>query len=248
MALSTVFHTIRQIPCRTGAGTLTLNRSNSVLHVNWKNGTWLRSYSASEANHSAKELSKVQIQDVSHPVKTDKQGCTDHKTCDRETVHYANSVKLRNIYTFRYIVHAKVLSRLKIYQTVVTVGSLPLTTYLYKMGMISASGFASFCGIATLATAMLYVMSTFFRRIVGIISVNENEDTVRISHLTFWGRRNNINLFKSDIIPLSELTGSAKDIYQVIRFFEQPDKKFYWFHRHGMNTDPEALTRIFGKL
>lgn len=155
--------------------------------------------------------------------------------------------EFRNIYAFRYIVHARVLSRFKIYQTMLTLGALPVGAALHNTGAVSTPGLAAFVGIASLATIMLYVMSTFFRRVVGIIGVNTNEEKVRISHLTFWGRRRDNVFDVSEIVPLSDLSVKPNDIFQVIQFYENPEK-FFWFHRHGKNTDAEAIQRIFGKL
>ena len=159
---------------------------------------------------------------------------------------YSNP-EFRNIYMFRYIVHLRVLSRLKIYQTLLTVGAIPPGVYLHSAGALSTPGLATFVGIASVATAMLYVMSTFFRHIVGIISVNQTEDVVRISHLSFWGKRRDVQFNLSDIVPLSDMSVRPDDIYQVIQFYEKP-LRFYWFLRHGKNTDAEAVQRLFGKI
>lgn len=118
---------------------------------------------------------------------------------------------------------------------------------LHNTGAVSTPGLAAFVGIGSLATIMLYVMSTFFRRVVGIIGMNTNEEKVRISHLTFWGRRRDNVFDVSEIVPLSDLSVKPNDIFQVIQFYENPEK-FFWFHRHGKNTDAEAIQRIFGKL
>ena len=155
--------------------------------------------------------------------------------------------EFRNIYTFRYIVHTRVLSRLKIYQTLLTVGAIPPGIFLHNGGALSTPGLAAFFGIASVATIMLYLMSTFFRHIVGIISVNQNEDVVRISHLSFWGRRCDVQFDLSDIVPLSDMSVRPNDVYQVIQFYEKP-ARFYWFLRHGKNTDTEAIQRLFGKI
>lgn len=161
--------------------------------------------------------------------------------------HASSDPEFRNIYIFRYIVHVRVLSRLKIYQTLLTVGTIPPGVYLHNAGDLSTSGLAAFVGIASLATAMLYVMSAFFRHIVGIISVNQSENVVRISHLSFWGKRCDVQFNLSDIVPLSDMPVKPNDIYQVIQFYEKPFR-FYWFLRHGKHTDAEAIQRLFGKI
>lgn len=155
--------------------------------------------------------------------------------------------EFRNIYTFRYIVHAKVVSRLKIYQTFTTVSLIPVGIYLHLAGSLQAPALWSFVGVASFATVMLFIMSTFIRHIVGIISVNKNEDVICISHLTFWGRRNNSYFYVSDIVPLSDMSVKADDICQVIQFYKDP-VRYYWFLRHGKKTDAGAIERIFGKL
>lgn len=159
----------------------------------------------------------------------------------------ASNQEFSKIYTFRYIVHTRVLSRLKIYQTLLTIGALPPSTYFHFTGDISTSNFCAFVGIASLATVMLYVMSSFFRRIVGIISVNRNFDIVRISHLTFWGHRNDVEFWTKDVVPMTDMTVNPNDVYQIIRFYDNP-KCFYWFYKHVKNEDKDAILQIFGKI
>jgi hypothetical protein len=128
-----------------------------------------------------------------------------------------------------------------------TVAAVPAGAYLYEAGMLSGYSVSTFLGIASLATVMLYIMSTFFRRIVGIISFNSKENLVRISHLTFWGHRKDRTVNLSQIVPLSDMSVKPNDIFQEIRFYDDP-LRFYWFHRHGKNTNPAALQSLFGKL
>ena len=158
-----------------------------------------------------------------------------------------SDVEFMNIYTFRYIVHTRVLSRFKIYQTLVTLAAIPPAFLMHENGVLSSAGMLSFFGIASTATVMLYVMSTFFRHIVGIISINQSEDIVRISHLTFWGRRRDVEFDVADIVPLSDMSVKPNDIYQVIQFYDK-QLKFYWFLRHGKNINIQAVQRVFGKI
>ncbi|KAL8569519.1 hypothetical protein ACOMHN_002066 [Nucella lapillus] len=158
-----------------------------------------------------------------------------------------SSPEFRNIYTFRYIVHTRVLSRLKVYQTLLTLGAMPPAVFLHNTGALSTLDLVTSFGIASVATVMLYVMSDMFRHVVGMISVNKEENVVRISHLTFWGRRRDETFDVSSVVPLSDMSVKADDVYQVIRFYDKP-VKFYWFLSHAKNADSQAIERIFGRF
>jgi uncharacterized membrane protein len=116
-------------------------------------------------------------------------------------------------YRFPYIIIMRALSRLKIYQTATMAVFLPVMKYMEITGQMPNDMFWAFTGMTGFSCAMLFIMSHFFRRLVGLMSLNEAEDTVKVSHLTFWGKRNDLFIPVDEIVPLADLGYELSDIF-----------------------------------
>lgn len=102
-------------------------------------------------------------------------------------------------------------------------------------------------GIACFALAMLYWMSYFFRRLVGILYVNESGTMLRVAHLTFWGRRQDTYYDVSDMVPLTESKDQAQDMFVRIQQYSGK-QTFYLTLRYGRILDKERFSQVFGIL
>ena len=157
-----------------------------------------------------------------------------------------SNYKFTKIYKFRYIMPVVLISRFKVLQTALLVGMIPVAINSYLSGTMSIIALTCFTSCGVFATGMLYVMSYFFRHIIGIISVNQNEDVVRLSHLTFWGRRHDVYSSVEEIVPLSDTVTKQTDIYHIVQFYNKP-LKFFWFYNNGIDVDDEAIEKLLGK-
>lgn len=149
------------------------------------------------------------------------------------------------IFKFPYIVHMRALSRLKIFQTGITVVIIPAIGYLTLAGSVSSEVFTYSFGIAMLAGVMLYVMSSFFRRMIGLISTNQDSTIVKISHMNFWGQRVNILVPTESIVPFSEYESNPGDIFvKFLRY--DTDTHLYMSLKFGGIIDKEKFSNVFG--
>ncbi|CAH6786779.1 transmembrane protein 186 [Phodopus roborovskii] len=155
--------------------------------------------------------------------------------------------KFHTIYRFRAIRRFGFLSRLKLAQTVVTVAALPPGLFWYSQGLVTLNSLYIMCGISCFTLAMLCWMSYFFRRLVGFMYVNESGTMLRVSHLSFWGQRQDTYCAVSDIIPLSESKEHAQDL--LVRIQQYSGKQtFYVTLRYGRILDRERFSQVFGTL
>ncbi|XP_058706058.1 transmembrane protein 186 isoform X2 [Poecile atricapillus] len=151
------------------------------------------------------------------------------------------------VYRFPGIKYCRVLSRLKLLQTATSMIMLPPICYLYLQGQVSQNVLFYTTGIAVFAGAMLYGMSYFFRRIIGLIYLSETGQTVRVAHLTFWGRRNDIYCPIETVVTLDEV-GDRKD--ELLHQFKRSNSTdtLYFTIKYGQIVDKEKFTQIFGEL
>lgn len=155
--------------------------------------------------------------------------------------------KFHIIYRFNAIRALGFLSRLKLAQTAVTVVALPPGFYCYSQGLMTLSSLGLMSGIASFALVMLCWMSHFFRRLVGILYVNESGTLLRVAHLTFWGWRQDTYCAVSDMIPLSESEERVQDVFVRIQQYSGK-QTFYLTLRYGRILDRDRFSQVFGTL
>ncbi|XP_074052451.1 transmembrane protein 186 [Macrotis lagotis] len=155
--------------------------------------------------------------------------------------------KFQMIYRFPGIRFCGSVSRLKILQTGITVLILPPTCYWYMQGLIPLDSLFFTGGVASFALAMLYWISYFFRRLVGILYVNEAGTVLRVAHLTFWGRRRDTFCPVANIIPVSETKEHPFDVFLKIQQYDG-DQTFYLTLRFGHILDKKRFVQVFGNL
>ncbi|XP_039934696.1 transmembrane protein 186 [Hirundo rustica] len=151
------------------------------------------------------------------------------------------------VYRFPGIKYCRVLSRLKLLQTATSMVMLPPICYLYLQGQVSQNILLYTTGIAIFAGAMLYGMSYFLRRIIGLIYLSETGQTVRVAHLTFWGRRNDIYCPVETVVTLDEVGDSKDELLHQFKRSNSADT-LYFTTKYGQIVDKQKFTQIFGKL
>ena len=151
------------------------------------------------------------------------------------------------IYQFPYIIHLRLLSRMKIYQTIFMVLALPPSTYSYLYGSMNVLQYYCLCGTTIFAGLMLYITSYYFRRLIGLISFNRHTRQVRVSHLTFWGRRRDVFVPVEDVIPLTELSDRTDDVYIRFQRYEREGEELFFSVRYGRIVNDDLFRQVFGQ-
>lgn len=151
------------------------------------------------------------------------------------------------VYRFPGIKYCRVLSRLKLLQTATTALTLPPVCYLYLQDQVSQNILLYTTGLALFAGAMLYGMSYFFRRIIGLIYLNETGRTVKVAHLTFWGRRNDIYCPIETVMTLDEIGDSKGELLHQFRRYNSKEI-LYFTIKFGQIIDRQKFIQIFGEL
>lgn len=99
--------------------------------------------------------------------------------------------------------------------------------------------------LSSLAMTLLYVAGNFFRRLVGLIALSNDDRTVRISRLTFWGNRHDVYVSPDEIVPLGEYEDDFSAAFAKLRFYNTPDM-LYLFLQYGAIVDRGAFAKVFG--
>ncbi|XP_061455632.1 transmembrane protein 186 [Rhineura floridana] len=153
----------------------------------------------------------------------------------------------RLIYRFPWIRHCRVLSRAKLLQTAFTFLILPPIWVLYWQSRVTLEQCYYSTGIACFAAVMLYGMSFYLRRIIGMMYLNEDGTMLKVAHLTFWGKRRDMYCPVETVMTLGD---SGEDSNELLLPFKQYDiDHFLYFSlRFGQIVDREGFARVFGEL
>ncbi|KAM8934188.1 transmembrane protein 186 [Pelodytes ibericus] len=149
------------------------------------------------------------------------------------------------IYKLHGITFCRSISRLKIFQTALTVLLLPPVYYYYLQGQVTYSGLLYCSGTAIFACIMLYCMSYYLQRIIGMIYLNETGTTVKVSHLTFWGKRRDLFIPATDVKTFTETGDHKQETLLQFRRYSSPEV-LYFTTRFGYVLNKEKFCMLFG--
>lgn len=120
-------------------------------------------------------------------------------------------------YRFQHITSVRLFARLKIIQTGITVLLIPWTFYLQNQGLVESPSVFYSISISSFAAIMLFTISQFCQRFIGLAAINPPMDTVRLSHLTFWGQRNDVFVSLEDLIPPTDIGEDSSDLFFKVK-------------------------------
>ncbi|XP_036406288.1 transmembrane protein 186 [Megalops cyprinoides] len=167
------------------------------------------------------------------------------QTVSKPVDHHSHNFTL--IYTFPAIKVLRVISRLKLFQTGITFLLLPPVHYLYFQGQVTYNLMCYSTGIAVFAAIMLYSLSHYLRRFVGMMYLDDSKTTLKVSHLTFWGYRHDIYLPVSDVMTLGDTGDSRNEPLLRLKRYSCPDT-LYFSTRLGRVVDKQAFEMVFGSF
>ncbi|CAL8094525.1 unnamed protein product [Orchesella dallaii] len=154
------------------------------------------------------------------------------------------------VYRFGFIRVARLIQRLKIFQTGFTCCLvLPASVGLFISGNLPVENVLFVLGTSSFACVMLYVMGTICSRLIGAMYVSKTDSSlIRIGHMNFWGKREDQIFNRNEIVPFSEIPDNVSDIYVNVKFYSDPDNKLHLSVRYGTIYNKVKFEEIFGKV
>ncbi|KHN76433.1 Transmembrane protein [Toxocara canis] len=151
------------------------------------------------------------------------------------------------VYRFPGIRIGVLLARAKLLQTIASVMLVPYTYWQYLNEVASVHFLGGVTVLATVATSMLILFSRYFNRMIGVISMSESNQFVRIGYLSFWGARRNKVLELGDALPLAEANDNLNDA--VVKFRQFSTSSFLYLPISNVEiVDKRRATLLFGDL
>ncbi|XP_020382585.2 transmembrane protein 186 [Rhincodon typus] len=151
------------------------------------------------------------------------------------------------IYRFHGIRFLRAVSKLKVLQTGITVALVPTFYYFYLQEQVQNTLLTYITGLSGFAVVMLYFMSYYLRRFIGMLYINDSGTTLKVSHLTFWGRRNDFYVSVEDVMPLGDTGDTANEIILQFKQYNKTEV-FYFTVKFGQVVDKQKFLQVFGNI
>nr|XP_040583005.1 transmembrane protein 186-like isoform X2 [Lepeophtheirus salmonis] len=163
-----------------------------------------------------------------------------------EPVPCNNDFKL--IYRNPFIPLARFSVRFKIYQTGLTLLLVPPYWYGALTGSIHPENALAVTSISFAAICLVFGFGEYFRRIIGMVYIDQKDfSSVKISHLSLMGHRNNFIIPLEEIMPISESGADVSKILWNVHFYHKDYRKMFISTQKGGIVDKEQFEIVFGK-
>nr|CAH7748343.1 unnamed protein product [Callosobruchus chinensis] len=128
------------------------------------------------------------------------------------------------VYRCPYIRPLAVINKLSLYQIAATITSSPIALLLNYNEIIGPGEVQLIAALGITGSVTLLTAGFFTQKFIGLIYYNEEKNIVRIAYNDFWGRRKDIDIPATDIVPLSDLPVTPVDrLYLTFRRFSTKD-------------------------
>lgn len=149
------------------------------------------------------------------------------------------------MYRFPGIRLVKLFSRLKVVQTGLALVVLPPLWYLHWINQVTFAEDFYATGLFSFTLVFLYAISFFLQRVIGFMYLSESGTLLKISHLTFWGKRRDFCCPVESVVTL----GDGESNRHLLEFRQQDQKKVLYFSLlWGQVVNHEAFGKVFGVI
>ncbi|UJR30191.1 hypothetical protein I4U23_017730 [Adineta vaga] len=150
------------------------------------------------------------------------------------------------IYRFGFHRPLRYIQVLKLLQTTATLFITPYQIYNYNEGLLSLVEVQLSLFLLSLASFSLFLFGWAATRTICYIYTTVECDRVILTHIDFWGRRQNIEFDTRDIIPINDIETPNKTILPLKRYSTMD--AMYYSARIGQILDRPRFNRIFAGI
>ena len=149
------------------------------------------------------------------------------------------------VYRNPFIFPISFMVRLKVYHTAFCILVSTVFCYQFIEGSLSESELILYFVALVVVLLLLVGYSVLYRRLVGRIYISNDSKSVRLAHVNFWGKREDVTLPIKKIIPISDTNDKLNTFHIKIGLNNSAQTYYMNFGRKAI-LDPEAFALIFG--
>lgn len=151
------------------------------------------------------------------------------------------------IYQLNTVQYISTFNRLKYHYTLFITGAIPVASCLWLFNAISQETYAPLICFASILTIMIHITGLLCNNVVGFIYLNEDQKSMKLSYVNYWGKRKDVDLQPINIIPLSKTNIRNNKMYNTLKLsiIKKPLKLYI---KDGEILDEECFSNIFGSV
>ena len=150
------------------------------------------------------------------------------------------------IYRFPHMVSIRTFTRFKVYQVYTTACIAVATTVAHMMGYAGSMELTYITGASLFAMLSLYVVGNILRRVIGFVYVSHDGKHVKLSHLDFWGRRVDLSVPVTALVPLRDSPNATPFARQLFLTHPGFTEKYLILPMIGRFEQPDTFADVFG--
>ncbi|XP_050667226.1 uncharacterized protein LOC126966949 [Leptidea sinapis] len=120
--------------------------------------------------------------------------------------------KFEHVFAFPYIRNLALINRLKIYHFVGSCVIIPTCGVMETLNAVAESSFVTSVLIGVTGGAVLSLASLPFKNVIGHIFISEDNKSIKISSLDFYGRKIDRIIRSEEWIPILDLKPKNTDV------------------------------------
>ena len=147
------------------------------------------------------------------------------------------------LYTWPGMRYVQLFGRVKFAQaSLAAMAMVPLWAG-YKSGTVEAATLLGAAAGATAITVGFFWLSAFLQRFVGRLAYDRQRNTVIVSTLNFWGRRQDLAFDATRIVPMAD-SNRPGALLKHLQFVQHSERPFVYCLRYGRTHDPALLAEV----
>uniref|UniRef100_A0A1E1X8C7 Transmembrane protein 186 n=1 Tax=Amblyomma aureolatum TaxID=187763 RepID=A0A1E1X8C7_9ACAR len=151
------------------------------------------------------------------------------------------------IFRYPHIKALRMLCRVKIYQSIITLAIAPPLLFAEYMEWTPRPMNAMLLSLTFSATIVLFVTGFIAQRVIGIMYVNKDCTKLRVGHLTFWGSRQDHVYDTADVAQFADTGQMWGSWYVQLHRYSAPNDPLLVSLKHGGIVDRERFEKVFGR-
>ncbi|KAL4712257.1 hypothetical protein ACJJTC_004019 [Scirpophaga incertulas] len=128
-----------------------------------------------------------------------------------EVIHNKGRKSFETVFLLPSIRYISIINRLKVYQMIGTGIAIPSSGILEMACVFPDQTFVATSYIGLTATALLSIATLPFRNIIGFLYISDDNKSIKISCVDFWGKRKDKIIDVEDWIPLLDIAPKPLD-------------------------------------
>uniref|UniRef100_G3MTQ3 Transmembrane protein 186 n=1 Tax=Amblyomma maculatum TaxID=34609 RepID=G3MTQ3_AMBMU len=151
------------------------------------------------------------------------------------------------IFHYPHIKALRMLCRVKIYQSIITLAVAPPLLLAEYMQWTPTNMNVMLLSVTVSATIVLFLTGYLAERVIGIMYVNKEGTKLRVGHLTFWGGRQDHVYDTADVAQFADSGQAWGSWYVQLYRYSSPNDPLLVSLKHGGIKDKERFEKVFGR-